>query len=251
LAHPQFDVSHVAMAVRGVPDAGLRQRRQIATTIEWEAASDTVRTGHAQVELKGADSALTMLIIGSSTVRRQWFIDPQKSRNNRFQAVQHFDKELRMLRDAVLVSADGSRFERGIAVLAFLLGFTPCMPMETDAPDLIVATPSGRLVLFECTTRIADFHKKLGNLVHRRGSLSKAIGTSGASAITAVLVCRLPSDQIGSRSAELIRDGVLLVSQDDLLVAFDRLQLPNDPDQMLEQALKRLAGEGKQTELSL
>ena len=192
--------------------------------------------------LKSA-SAPTLMIEGL-TVRRQWFIDPAKARNNRYLAVQHFDRDLRMVRAAVLESSDSVKFEHGVASLCFLLGFTPSVQLETDAPDLVVATPGGKLILVECTMRTSDIATKIGKLVDRRGSLSKHLAASGHPAeVNAVLVCRSPVDQLPAQATEAARNMVILLTNEDLLAAFDRVRSPVDPDEVLAGAAARLASQ--------
>lgn len=191
--------------------------------------------------LENADSALVILMVGSATVRRQWLIDPTKARNNRYLAVQHFDSDLRKIREAVLESSDSRRFEQGIASLLFVLGFSPIVQIETDSPDLIVSTPGGRLVIVECTLRIADFSEKVGKLVDRRGSLAKALKSSGhSSPVLAALICRLPRDQIAAQDESIQAHGILLLSYDDLVSSLNRVRHAVDPDEIIQTALTKV-----------
>jgi hypothetical protein len=243
-AHPEFDTNRVGLSMRVYPgpDDALKGRQQVAGEIRWDSVRDGRRVGVAQIAVKRADQALAMLMIGGSTVRRNWFLDPEKARNNRLVAVQQFDKDLKQLKRAVLEAADPHQFERGVAALAFLLGFSPCIQLETDSPDLIVMTPGGRLLLIECTTRLADFSFKMGKLVDRRGAISKSLGASGhGTQVTAVLVCQLPRDQIATGLDELRANETILITHEDLISGFDRLRHTNDPDKMLNEALAWLA----------
>ncbi len=243
-AHPRFDVTQVVLAVRATPGNFLDGRKQVSSEINWGRVRNGRREGKVQIDLQHADNVLTMLMIGGSTVRRQWFLDPAKARNNRLLAIQHFDKDLRMVRQAVLESPDSSKFEQGVAALLFLLGFSPSLQLENDSPDLIVTTPGGRLAIVECTTRIADFPSKLGKLVDRRGALSKSLVASGHPAlVSAVLVCRLPRDQIATHADELRAHNTILVTGEDLAAGFDRVRFPSDPDHMLDEAHARISGD--------
>lgn len=240
-AHPRFDVSRVGLGVRAVPGNALDTRKQVSTEINWKRARNGRREGIARISLEQADSVLAMLMIGDSTVRRQWFLDPAKARNSRLIAVQHFDRDLNMVRKALFEPSGSERFEKGIAVLLFLLGFTPVLQVETDSPDLVVTTPSGKLVIVECTIRIADFSSKLGKLVDRRGSLSKALqASSHHSSVHAALVCAMPRDQIAMHTVELETHQVILITRDDLTEAFEQLRFPSNPDEMLDNLVARL-----------
>lgn len=236
-AHPQFDTQYVGLAVRASPGISIETRRQVAKEIIWDEVKDGVRKGVVTVVLENADSVLAILMIGSDPVRRQWFVDSTKARNNRFLAIQHFDEDLRMIRKAVLDEGDGHKFEKGISSLLFLLGFSPSIQLETDSPDLIVTTPGGRLIIVECTIRVADFSAKVGKLVDRRGSLIKALHSSGHPAdVASVLVCRLPRSQIVAEVESLKTHKVILITEEDLLDSFDRVRHQNNPDEILQEA---------------
>lgn len=242
-AHPRFDVAQIVLAVRATPGSALDTRKQISSEIKWGRVRNGRREGVAQIDLQHADNVLAMLMIGGSTVRRQWFLDPAKARNNRLLAIQHFDKDLRMVRQAVLESPDSSKFEQGVAALLFLLGFSPSLQLETDSPDIVVTTPGGRLAIVECSTRIADFASKVGKLVDRRGALSKSLVASGHPAlVSSILICRLPRDQIAAYADEVRAHNTILVAGEDLTAAFDRVRFPNDPDRMLDEAHARITG---------
>mgnify|MGYP003386702723 CR=1 FL=1 len=240
-AHPSFQTERLTLAIRGEPSSDLSGRKQLAHSISWREISDGKRVGTLQASLPNVDSALTMLLLGQSTVRRQWFVDAAKARNRRWMAAQHFDADLQKTRNAVLAPVDSRRFEQGIASLLFLLGFSPVVPIETDAPDLIVTTPGGQLVLVECTTRIADFSSKMGKLVDRRGSLSKALSSARhPSEILAVLICATEKDQIATPNDELQEQKVLLLTKEDLVASFDRVRHQTDPDTLVTAAFEKI-----------
>lgn len=239
-AHPTFDTSRMDVAIRVVPGEGLGARRQIADEVRWRRPRNGLRVGVCEVDVANAGSVLAMLMIGGTNVRRQWFGDPQKAPNNRLLAIQHFDKDLRMVRSAVFEATDSAKFERGISVLLFLLGFTPVIPLETDSPDIVATTPGGQLVMVECTTRVADFASKVGKLVDRRSSMVRVLTDNRhLNSVSATLVCRIPREQIANRD-QALRHEVILITNEDLVDAFNRILVPGDPDAWLTEALARL-----------
>lgn len=245
-AHPSFETERLTLAIRGEPSSDLSGRAQHAQSISWKNISEGKRVGTLHASLPNVDSALTMLLIGQSTVRRQWFVDAAKARNRRWMATQHFDADLQKVRNAVLEAVDSRKFEQGVASLLFLLGFSPIVPIETDAPDLIVTTPRGQLVLVECTTRIADFSSKMGKLVDRRGSLSKALSSARhPSEILAVLICATDRDQIATPKDELQEQKVLLLTREDLVASFDRVRHQSDPDALVSAAFEKINSNAK------
>jgi hypothetical protein len=242
LATKSFDTKRFHLAVHAIPVDGLVSRLQVASKISWADQDSGLMIGTAVIEVEKMDSALVMLSVGNATIRRQWILDPTRAQNNRLVAVQLFDKELRMLKQSVLQTADSNRFELGVEALLFLLGFAPTVMIEKDAPDLIVASPSGRLILVECTTRIADFNSKLGKLIDRRGLAVKVMQESGhGNVIHAALVCALPRDQIAISEAELVKHNILLVTADELTKVLHQTRFPTDPDKLLDESLASIA----------
>ena len=241
-AHPRFNTKKIALAIRTFPSQELESRKQIAQSVAWDRPQKGIRKGKVDLLLSNSDSVFAMLTIGGRTARRQWFVDPEKAINHRYVATQLFDKELRQLRTSVLEPIDPDRFERGIASLLFLLGFSPAVQVETQAPDLIVATSGGKLALVECTLKISDFQNKLGKLVDRRSALLRALEANGQAVdVSAFLVCALPRAQIAVEDVHLAQHQVTLLCRDDLGRAFAQLRVPKDPDEMLSTAAAKLA----------
>lgn len=232
-AHPKLDLALVRVGVRAAPGDGLQGRFQAADKIEWGDATDGRREGVLLVDCPNSESAFSVLMLGGNTVRRQWFVDPAKAANKRLVAIQHFDKDLRMVRKG-LFDRGADDFEKAVAALLFLLGFAPAVQLETDSPDIVVATPTGRLAIVECSIRVADVAAKVGKLVDRKGALTRALQASNQpSDLTAALVCRLPRDQIAAYTPLLEQAGILLVSEEELNQGLLRTRFSPDADQLL------------------
>jgi hypothetical protein len=241
-AHEKFDSNRVGLALRVLPGYGLDARQQISDKIAWSQNREGLLEGVATIKVENADSVLVMLMIEGLTVRRQVFIDPEKARNNRLLAVQYFDKNLAKIKSSVFDDRNSRAFEKGVAALLFLLGFSPAAQIEDESPDLIVTTPGGLMAIVECTIKTADFSAKLGKLVDRRNGLSKALKLSGhPSRVAAVLICRLPRDQIATFSEEVAAHNTILITAEGLSSAFNGVRTHNDPDKMLEAAMARVA----------
>lgn len=241
-AHEKFESNRVGLALRVLPGFGLDARQQISDRIAWSNNREGLIEGVATITVEKADSVLVMLMIEGLTVRRQVFIDPEKARNNRLLAVQYFDENLAKIKFSVFDDKDSRAFEKGVAALLFLLGFSPVVQIEDESPDLIVTTPGGLMAIVECTIKTADFSAKLGKLVDRRNGLSKALKLSGhPSRVAAVLICRLPRDQIATFNGEVAAHNTILVTAEGLSSAFNSVRTHNDPDKMLEAAMERVA----------
>lgn len=242
IAHPLFNIESVNLGVRISPYDSLYGRIQLAKKIIWENSEDNFQMGTVSINLSQAESVLMMLMIGDVTVRRHWIIDPNKARNNRFLTIQHFDKDLAMIKHAMFNGKEGRYFECAISSLLFMLGFSSTMQVETDSPDLIVSTPEGKLIIVECTLKIADFANKLGKLVARRGSLFKYLKDSGHHADPiAILVCRQPRNEITVHNDELVSHKVILMCAEELESLLEQVRnLPN-PDRLIDFYQNQLA----------
>lgn len=240
-AHRNANRSLVRLAIRAVPAGDLKGRLQIGDRIIWNEAPAGLLEGRVDVALPDSTAALSMLLVGSETVRREWFLHPTKAPNFRFAAVKQFDPGLRMVRKGLFESDDSRRFEAAVAALLFVLGFSPALQLETDAPDIVVVTPAGRIILVECAIRIADIGAKTGKLVDRRGALQKALRSGNKAVdVSAALICRLPRDQIAARSDDVSAMGILLATAEDLSEGLMRAEVSADADQILTLASARL-----------
>lgn len=244
LAHKKVALSKVHVAVRtspGTPDTG---RRQVADSLRWSTRRDGLREGISAILAPSSDGALVLLSLGKLTVRRQWFVDPVKSANRRLVAVQLFDRELKQIRAAVLEPADQARFERGVGALLFLWGFYASVQLETDAPDIIVATASGTIVLVECTIRVADINAKVGKLVDRKQTVLQAFEAGrGMPQVDAVLISSQSRTQVALDDRTLASHGIILICKEQLVSAFDQIRFPTDPDELLENARRAMANQ--------
>ena len=241
-AHPKLSTKKIRVTTRAVPDKGLSERRQIAAFFRWSRVKDGIKVGKAVIPIEGADQALVTVLIDEVVVRRNWFVDPTRGRNERLIAVQQFDADLRMIKRELLNPNTSDKFELAVASLLFLMGFNPAVQLETDSPDLVVMTPEGRLAIVECTTRTADSNLKIGKLVDRRSALTKSLSANGHSAqVFGALICALPKDQMAISHADLARNKVILLCREDLTSALERLRYPKNPDQLLLDAESLLA----------
>lgn len=242
IAHPELDPKSLHVAVRGAPPRGITSRMQIADKLTWEPPAEGKKFGSTIVDLPGVDSAQIMLAVGNQYVRRHWFVDPVRSQNERFLAMRLFDGNLKIVRRYLLDEHNPDKFELAVAALIFMMGFNSAVQCETDAADIVVITPSGRLALVECTLRLSDVPAKVGKLVHRREALAKVLSTDGRVVqVLSVLVCQADHAQVASYEIDLAHKGVLLVAKEQLAQQIDSgLHYPSDPEKVYLAALERL-----------
>jgi hypothetical protein len=240
---PAVAKSVLTVAVVGSPPAGISLRKQLRDDIVWAMHPDSNRLrGSCVVGLPRAYMALVVLSIGNTSVQRQWFSDPSLSRNVRFAATQEFDRDLAKIKSR-LSTTDSRAFEKAVAALMFLSGFSTLLPPEDDGPAIIGVTPTGRVVLVECTTKATDAMSKIGNLVLRREALRATFATgSHSNSLMAALVCQTPRSHMHISAKELAQHGVLLLTHEDLIQQLVRVQNPVDADELYSQGLGRLQG---------
>ncbi len=244
LAHPKCNVETLNLAIREFPGDGVRTRKQVASSIKWGRPRSGVKRGQLVIDLSNAFSVQILLSSSTRTIRRYWIHDSTRAINSRYVATQLFDTDLKQLRDALQSSTDSERFERGVASILFLLGYSPAIQLERNAPDILFSSPSGSIAVVECTTRIADFQNKLGKLVDRRNLLNQSLKDSGHSGrAVGLLVCGLSRSQIAVDEKQLIQHQVHLVCREDLAGLFskDTLRIPPDPEKALTDAFQQLA----------
>ncbi|MDN7695059.1 hypothetical protein [Burkholderia cenocepacia] len=235
-----LDPNAMSVMVREAPGLGVQTRKRLSDRILWTQDGDK-RIGNLTVDLRNAHAALVMLVVGKHTVRRHWFTDPAKAPNHRLSTMNHFDHGLRKLVEALRGNSNQqNEFEKAVAALLFLLGFMVGAPSESEAPDLIAVTPAARLLLVECTVSVKDIHTKMGKLVDRRESLRNVQGTANPmSEPIAVLVCKAPRARIAN-AADAKKHGVILWAGEQIEEAIARAVVPNNPDEIMEQALESL-----------
>lgn len=240
IAHQNLTVDRFTVAVRAFPGEGLASRKQVAERIVWEVEAG-YKVGTVNFELPKVDTAMVMLMFGNATVRRQFFIDPEKASNARYLAVKTFDKNMEKL-DANLFGDNSKRFEEAVDLLFFILGFSSVRLLGTDGPDIIVCSPSGQIVIIECTISISGFSEKLGKLVNRKSAMERALAQAGqATSTRALLITAQRTSDVASKHEELVRFGVRLVAREDLEKLVDRLSAAIDPEQILLDLAQPLA----------
>lgn len=231
-AHPKLNTNNITLAFRTFPET-LTSRKQVSSKIKWKLKKDGLQIGKLGIRETKAFAVQAILLAGSNTVRRQFFDDILKVPNRRLFAISAYDKDLKMLKQA-LSDTGSDKFEKAVNSLAYILGFSGCVLNEMNAPDIILSTPSENLVVIECTTRIADFATKLGKLVDRKNALITLLEKSGDSRkVYSYLVCGLPKNQIRHSELDLARDKVTLLTKETLDELLNQLKFPRDLEKLL------------------
>ncbi|MFZ6781363.1 hypothetical protein ACO0LD_31385 [Undibacterium sp. Ji83W] len=240
VTHSAFDISKLSLLIRAMPDSDLSLRMHVTNQIRWAEVQGDTRKGYAEIELPGAHGALVTVMNGTMLVRRQWFLDGARTSNRRLLALETFDSDKQNMHSAIFTTQDSATFEKGIANLMFVLGFSVTSLINKDAPDLVLATPQGKLIVLESTLRTSDFANKIGKLYDRKRALSKKLQQNNSPDIVySILVCALPKDQIVTNADDIKVSDTILLAREDLIEATNRMKTLNDPDSFIEMAQQR------------
>jgi hypothetical protein len=136
-------------------------------------------------------------------------------------------------------------FEAGIAVLLYMLGFESVrvggLKKLSDAADIFARTPSGRVLVIECTTEVLDPKDKIGKLLRRmeeaKERLSAAIsGFKPEYVIGVVAIPKVRSD-LGAVWKAANDRGVLILCRPEIEQALDRTRFCPNADGVLNEWL--------------
>jgi Holliday junction resolvase len=179
-----------------------------------------------------------------------WIADP-KTAQNPFRSVHHaFDNNLEVLRDLIdraqRKGADARDLEMAVSWLLWLLGFSATRiggtSKTSDAPDLIAATPTGNLVVIECTTGILREDSKLAHLVQRAERVRQSLASCGHQhlRVLPLIVTTKTRDEVKAELDQAYKLGVLVATSEDFPQMINRTLLLPDPSRLYAEAEETL-----------
>ena len=179
-----------------------------------------------------------------------WIADPKNSQNSRRATLEEFDDKLEVLRDYLFeeqkLRKDSRHFEFGVAWLMWMLGFSVAQVGGTartaDAADIVATTPSGNVLVVECTTGLLKAENKLAKLVDRAEVIRKRLDSSGNShlKILPVIVTAKSRDEIRADLEQALKLGVVVVTKETLIERLSQTIVVTDADRIFEQALESI-----------
>lgn len=188
-----------------------------------------------------------------------WLADPSLSQNPRRAALEEFDDKLTVLRDFLFEELKPRRearnFEIGVTWLLWMLGFNVvhvgAAPRLSDATDLLATTPSGNMVLVECTTGQLKADSKLSKLVERAQTIRRRLDASGNHHIRLlpVIATALGREEVKADLDQAQQLGVVVATREDLQSGLNRTVLLQDTDLLFSQAEESLRNRQEQLDL--
>ena len=154
-----------------------------------------------------------------------WIADPKNFQNSRRILLEEFHNGLSVLQsylfDEQRRGKDARDFEFGIAWLMWMLGFSTSQVGGTantsDAADIVATTPSGNILIVECTTGLLK-SDKVAKLVERSEIVRKRLISSGNHhlKVLPVIVTSKPKDEVKADIEVVQNKGVAVMTKEDL-----------------------------------
>lgn len=241
VSHTDLLVEEISVGLVVRNDKQALKRVNITDQIQWEKNGDNL-IGLVVLKWECITAVQVLLNFAGESVLRSVFINEKNRPNPRLSKYLAFDPDLRQLKSAIgSRSRDSDSLEKALAVLAWLYGFSPSPIMETDAPDLVIESQAGGIVLVEATTSVRDIRAKAGKLVDRRFHLIDRLALEPFNhRVLAVLAVNLPKEQIANDMEYFVKNKVLLLTGEDLNGALEDLNFPKKPDEIIDEAIKKL-----------
>ncbi len=218
------------------------RRAVMAQQLSWRE-TEPYRIGELEIQVPEGAVVQCFASYGGHWIHQGLIVRPGSFMNIRRVAHETFDASLenakRYLSDEKLLKQDSRYFEYAIANLLYMLGFSvdPLFgPLMRDNPDLLASTPSGNIVVVECTTGAIDNEGKLTKLLARTRALEDKLRQSGHAHVRClpVIVTSLPRSAIAD--LQPAKDaGIVVACAEDIEGALNRTLLPQNPDVLFEE----------------
>jgi hypothetical protein len=242
-----YTPEQVAVGIRQYPNANTSRRKQIGGLFTWTPSElQGFDSGHLEIDVEDCATAQIILSLDGFTVRRLVVLDPHKSLNTRLTDYRYLDPNLTQLNKFLFSPKDSRQLEVGTAALLHLLGASSLNPPGNDTPDVIVETPSKKLALVECTTKVESIREKVGKLVGRRDGLIAAESRYGISRdVMAILLVNQPASSIVDEQEFLSNHQIVLLTVEDISLMLSTIEFPPDLDKFYLEKLESLRSSQK------
>jgi len=138
-------------------------------------------------------------------------------------------------------------FEAGIAVLLYMLGFDAVrvggIKKLSEAADIFATTPSGRIVIVECTTAVLDPKDKIGKLLARlndaRERLSTPLTGFSADSVIGIIVIPKARAELGFEWKAAEQRGLIVLCRFEIEDALEKTRFTPNADLILNDWLRR------------
>jgi hypothetical protein len=212
--------------------------------LQWKSTGrDHVAT--CVVELPTNAVVMCRAMYAGSLHDEQVLEDAAALPNIRRNIVELADPGLKRLRGPLTApksDQERDQFESGIAVLLYMLGFDVVrvggVKKLAEAADIFAKTPSGYVLVVECTTEILDPKGKVGKLLGRLARAKEVLASLGNSlkperVVGAMMVPKI-RHELGADVLVAEQRGVILLCRAEIEQALERTKFRPDADLVLE-----------------
>lgn len=173
-----------------------------------------------------------------------WVAAPGVYPNSRRTMHELFDSSFDILKEFLAGEGKGKSrdFEVGVSWLLWLLGFNVAhlgaIPRTQEAPDLLATSPSGHVVVIECTTGTLKSDNKLALLVSRATNIQGWLQRSGHSHLRVIpaIITAKPRAEVAADLEQAEKMGVLVLAKEELEAGLNRTLVAPNVDELIEQA---------------
>jgi hypothetical protein len=221
------------------------QRKSInGSQLKWQV-KDKYLYGEKEITVPNAAVIQCIASYNGIAQHQGWISDPKNVQNARRSVYQAFDDDLETL-NAILFAngrAKGRDFESGVSCLLAMAGFSTThlgKQLITDAPDIIVSTPSGHIALVECTTGLPNSNNKLSKLYDRAVTVRRALTASNNQHLNVlpVVITNKTTEEIKADIESAERLGICILSKENLESLLSRTLMFPQADQLYSEAKK-------------
>jgi hypothetical protein len=245
-----LNTSKVSVGYREVnPGVAVKRGSLAGSQFAWTQEPER-QTGTFDIGVNKA-AILHCYAIYNGVAQTHWFVtDPTTSQNSRRVVVETFDPGVAILTEFMARSRGKSYeardLEVAVAWVFWMLGFGTIQLGSTartqDFSDIVLVTPQGHLAIVECTTGLLKAENKLAKLVSRHATLRSRLDQSsnGHLKLLPIMVSTLPRAELQADLEQAERLGVLVLAREQLDQIVPRTVVRNDPDELFQEAEKRL-----------
>ncbi|MCO6389297.1 hypothetical protein [Aliihoeflea sp. 40Bstr573] len=249
----RLDRTQCELSVRIIEGTRIIRKTLPSSDFLW-TSTDKLHLGSVKVESPPAALLNCTLIYRGQAVHTAWLKDPSQTQNSHRTVLESIDPSLNVL--SALLSGDTAKergsnsrdLERGIAWLAWLLGFAPLNVGSdrklSDAVDVVAYSPTGHYAVIECTTALLKADNKLTNLAGRAERIRAALTGAGNhfSKVVPIIVSTRPRDELKADFEAATALGITVITREDIENAFALRSLfaPNAEALLSEAARDRL-----------
>lgn len=236
-----LDIGKVKLGYETFPKDSGKRASIDGSVLEWRHEGD-IKIGTHRIQVGKAPELQAFLSYESFCLHQLRVWDPQKHLNSRHAIHQVFDKNLDFLRRTLLEPKPNKAdaFEGAVSACFHLFGFSAVnygrILRLQDGPDIIAMTPTGNVLVIECTLGLLDKNDKLAKLVQRTTVIKEKLASAGYDhlQIQSAIVTPLSRDEVAANLKIAEEHGIAVICKEEIIKLLDQVSLPPDPERIFE-----------------